>query len=81
MPMVSLNNHNQNAPWWWKRLESALLMGLIPAFTGFVASIPMQEHHKVLALAGSGFFVGILKFIGILLGDPSEQQSSNTKTE
>lgn len=73
MPMVSLNNHNQNSPWWWKRLESALLIGLIPAFTGFVTAIPMEEHTKVLALAASGFFVGCLKFIGILLGDPAEQ--------
>lgn len=79
MPMVSLNNHNQNAPWWWKRIESALLIGLIPAFTGFITSIPMTDHHKVWALAGSGFFVGLLKFIGILLGDPAE--TSNNKTE
>ncbi len=80
MPMVSLNNHNQNAPWWWKRLESALLIGLIPAFTGFVTSVPMDEHHKVMALAGSGFFVGILKFVGILLGEPAEQPSNNKTT-
>lgn len=73
--MVSLDNHNKNAPWWFKKLESALLMGLIPAFTGFVTSIPMTDNHKVWALAGSGFFVGLVKFTGILLGDPTEQQA------
>lgn len=80
MPMVSLNNYDKNAPVWWKRLEGALLAGLIPAFTGFVTSIPMTDNHKVWALAGSGFFVGLLKFVGILLGD-STDQSPTTKTE
>ena len=73
MPMVSLNNYDKNAPAWFKKLESALLIGLIPAFTGFVTSIPMTDNHKVWALAGSGFFVGIVKFTGILLGDPTDQ--------
>jgi hypothetical protein len=76
MPMVSLNNHDQNAPWWWKRLESALLIGLIPSFTGFITAIPMTDHHKVWALAGAGFFVGVLKFVGILLGDPAETKTT-----
>lgn len=74
MPMVSLNNYDKNAPIWWKRIESALLAGLIPAFTGFITSIPMTNEHKVWALAGSGFFVGFLKFIGILLGEPAPQE-------
>mgnify|MGYP001564359590 CR=1 FL=1 len=79
MPMVSFNNYDQNAPQWWKRLESALLIGLIPAFTGFITAIPMTDHHKVWALAGSGFFVGLLKFVGILLGDPAEQIAKDNK--
>ena len=69
MAIISVNNYDQNAPKWWKRLESALLAGLIPAFTGFITSIPMTDNHKVWALAGSGFLVGLIKFTGILLGE------------
>jgi hypothetical protein len=79
MATISLKNHDQNAPWWWKRLESALLIGLIPSFTGFITAIPMTEHHKVWALAGAGFFVGLLKFTGILLGDQIEPEKLNSK--
>lgn len=81
MPMISLNNHNQNAPWWWKRLESAFLLGLIPAFTGFVTAIPMADNHKIWALAACGFFVGFLKFIGIILGEPANQPSINDQNK
>ena len=77
MASMNFNNANQNAPWWWKRIESALLVGLIPAFTGFITAIPMTNEHKVWALAGSGFFVGFLKFIGILLGESAEVKKQN----
>lgn len=77
MPMISFNNHDQNSPWWWKRLESALLIALIPAFTGFITAVPMEEHTKVMALAGGGFFVGFIKFIGILLGEPTEKEPTD----
>lgn len=70
MPVVSPTNANKNAPWWWKRLESALLIGFVPAFTGFITAIPMEDHEKVWALASAGFFTGIIKTVGILLGDP-----------
>lgn len=77
MATLSINNANQNAPVWWKRLESALLVGLVPAFTGFVTAIPMVDHEKVYALAGAGFFCGIIKFIGILMGETTGKNESN----
>lgn len=79
MPMVSLNNHNQNAPWAWKRVESALLVGLVPAFTGFITAIPLTDNHKVWALAGSGFFVGVIKTVGILIRDPEQENNEEPK--
>lgn len=74
---MNVTNINKNAPWWWKRLESALLIGLVPAFTGFVTAIPMQDHEKVYALAGAGFFCGIIKFVGILMGENISKDESN----
>lgn len=74
---VSHTNVNKNAPWWWKRVESALLIGLVPTFTGFITAIPMEDHQKVWALAGTGFFTGIIKTIGIFLGENVNQNEDN----
>lgn len=75
MANLNINNANKNAPFWWKRLESGLLIGLVPAFTGFITAIPMLEHEKVLALAGAGFFTGIIKTIGIFLGENDNESN------
>lgn len=75
MANLNINNANKNAPLWWKRLESGLLIGLVPAFTGFITAIPMLEHEKVLALAGTGFFTGIIKTIGIFLGENDNESN------
>lgn len=77
MTTFNLNNANKNAPLWWKRLESGLLIGLVPAFTGFVTAIPIADHEKVYALAGAGFFCGIIKFVGILMGETENKDESN----
>jgi hypothetical protein len=77
MATFNINNYNKNAPVWWTRLESALLIGLVPSFTGFITAIPMQDHEKVWALAGAGFFTGIIKTIGIFLGESDKENESN----
>ena len=81
MATLHVNNVHKNAPWWWKRLESALLAGLIPAFTGFITVTPLTDEHKVWALAGSGFLGGIIKFAGILLGANGNSASENTQQQ
>ena len=75
MASININNTYKNAPWAWKRIESALLIGLVPAFTGFITAIPMLDHEKVWALAGAGFFTGIIKTIGIFLGETPKNES------
>lgn len=70
-----IQNVNRNAPWWWKRLETALLVGLIPTYTGFITSIPMPDHDKVWMLAGGAFFGGIVKSIGLFLGDKKDENN------
>lgn len=68
-----IQNVNKNAPWWWKRIESAFLVGLIPAYTGFITAIPMPDHDKVYAIAGGAFLAGIIKTIGLFLGDKQDE--------
>lgn len=77
MATLNINNVHQNAPKWWKKLESGLLIGLVPSFTGFITAIPMEDHEKVWALAGAGFFTGIIKTIGIFLGESDKDNEDN----
>lgn len=77
MATMNVSNTNLNAPWWWKRLESALLIGLVPTFTGFITAIPMEDHQKVWALSGAGFFTGVIKTIGIFLAENASKNENN----
>lgn len=76
MATVNVNNINRNAPKWWKRLESGLLIGLVPSYTGFITATPLEDSIKVWALAGGAFFAGLVKTIGIFLGENDKDENN-----
>lgn len=61
-------NINENAPRWYKRFETGMIAVFIPAFTGFITSVPMADNKKVYYLAGSVFVGGLVKFVGVMIG-------------
>lgn len=69
MATLSVSNYNQNAPQWWKRLETACITFLVPSFISMIMAIPLDDHKRVLYTAGAAFFGGLLKAIGILMGE------------
>lgn len=72
MPVTfSPSNHNINAPWWWKRLETALvffLTGLIPLF-GLTKSFKPELTHDVTLVWLPGAIL-LVKTLGMMLGEP-----------
>jgi hypothetical protein len=72
MPVTfNVSNHNVNAPWWWKRLETALvffLTGMIP-LVGLTKSIPPDATHDITLVWLPGGIL-LVKFAGMLLGEP-----------
>lgn len=75
MATFSVKNVNKNAPWWWKRIEAGLLMGLVPAYTGLIMAMPLTHEEKELAIAGGAFFGGVVKTIGLCLGENITNES------
>ncbi len=70
MANLHIKNAEVNAPWWWKRLESALIFlctGLIPLI-GLTKSIPPELTHDLtlIVLPGAILFI---KAIGIFFGE------------
>lgn len=68
------SNHNMNAPWWWKRLESALLFlfaALIPLF-GNSQTLPANMKHDVCTIYMPGLII-LVKAVGIFfMGEPAQ---------
>lgn len=77
MATVSINNYNQNAPQWWKRLETACIMFFVPSFTAMIVALPIGDSKKIWWEAGAAFFAGLLKGVGILLGDQPTQKDED----
>lgn len=72
MPVTfNVSNHNVNAPWWWKRVETALvffLTGMIPLI-GLTKSIRPELAHDVTLVWLPGAIL-LVKTFGMFLGEP-----------
>lgn len=82
MKNIHYKNASVNAPWWWKRLESALvffLTGLIPLI-GLTKSLPPDLTHD-LTLVVIPALILFVKTFGILFGEESIIQTSQISTE
>lgn len=68
MPRISPKNHSKNAPWWWKRLETALtwtFTGLIPLI-GLSTLLPEDIKKEISLVALPILIIGV-RGIGILI--------------
>lgn len=75
-----LGQAGQNAPWWWKRLESALTY-LSASLIIMVATTTFLGTKKDLVLAGLGLLMILIKSIGIGMGEPPEPPSNPLKQQ
>ncbi len=70
MASLHYKNAEVNAPWWWKRLESALvflLTGTIPLL-GLTKSLPPEITHDLTLVVLPGMIL-FVKTIGIFFGE------------
>jgi hypothetical protein len=76
---MPLSKTTQNAPWWWKRLESALIFfftSLIPLI-GLSKTLPANITHDLTLIYLPGASM-LIKSIGIfLMGIPAEVIEEN----
>lgn len=66
-------------PQWWRRLERALFIIVVPSATTFVTSIVESERMEVVALSTLTFLTAIIKGVGVFLGTdlPYPQEKEN----
>lgn len=80
-----LSQANEDAPVIYKRIESAVIIVLIPGFTAFVMSMTIAATFQKELIAGAIFFGALVKSIGVCLGQsvdtlPSGVASSTVST-
>lgn len=66
-------------PKWWRRLERALLIGVVPAATTFVTQMVSDHETEVHYLTIIGFATAILKAFGVFLGSGEEYPQDSEK--
>lgn len=79
---IHYKNVNVNAPWWWKRLESALvffLTGLIPLL-GLTKSLPADLTHDLTLVIIPGLIL-FVKTFGILFGEEQVIRTDQISTD
>lgn len=60
----------ENAPpKWWRKLERALIIVIIPASTTFVTSVVESEKAEIILLSSLTFLTALIKGIGVFLGN------------
>lgn len=70
MANIHYKNAEVNAPWWWKRLESALVFlitGLIP-LVGLTRTLTPEMTHDLTLIYFPGLII-LVKSVGIFFGD------------
>lgn len=84
MTKFGLEQVSSPPPKWWRKLERTILIGLVPAATGFITQIVPAEH-QVHALQVLSVCVAVVKSLGMLLGSgeqyPQEPAQEEVKSE
>lgn len=73
---------NENAPVTYKRIETAVVLVLIPAFTTFVMSLDITSAKQTTLISCAVFSGAIVKAVGVFLGSDTitSDQTSTTTT-
>jgi hypothetical protein len=64
-----LKQASEPAPLWWRRLERAFFIVLVPAFTLLISDLPLDLATAKLSLTIFGFITSLVKGIGVFLGN------------
>lgn len=82
MANLHYKNAEINAPWWWKRLESALVFlftGMIPLI-GLTKSLPVDWTHDITLIVLPGLIL-FVKAVGIFFGESVIIQNVDVETK
>lgn len=72
MTNFGLSQISSLPPKWWRRLERALLIGVVPAATTFVTQMINDAATEVHYLTIIGFATALIKSFGVFLGSGEE---------
>lgn len=81
MTKFGIDQMESAPPKWWRRLERATMIVVLPAATTFVTSVVGNEETKVLVLSALTFITALIKGTGIFLGTDTPYPQEGEKTE
>lgn len=69
-----------NAPMNWTKIESAVIIVLLPAVSTFLMSVINDPKKQAIAIACVTFVGALVKAVGVFLGDSSNTPQAPTTT-
>lgn len=66
------NQVNSPAPKGWRQFERAFIIAIAPATSAFLSAILTNQRHLAIAGASIIFATGIIKGVGLFLGNGQE---------
>ena len=65
---------NSPAPKLWRQFERAFIIAIAPATSGFLSAVLTNQRHLAIAGASIIFATGLLKGVGMFLGNGTEYE-------
>lgn len=70
-----------NAPMNWTKVESAIIIILLPAVSTFLMSVITDSKKQAIAIACVTFVGALVKAIGVFLGDTNDTSPTSITTD
>lgn len=66
-------------PKWWRQIERALLIGVLPATTAFVTQVVVNTEKEIMYLTAISFVAALVKSVGLFLGSGEKYPEETPK--